>query len=85
MDLLVRAGRSKRPDDIQGRIYALMVPHAGYTYSGAVAAHGYQLLAGSNISTAIVISPRGSSGKSRSVAEVGRVAILIVLASSSDR
>lgn len=57
MDLLARADRSGPPDDIPGRIYALMVPHAGYFYSGAVAAHGYQLLAGRDISTAIVISP----------------------------
>jgi AmmeMemoRadiSam system protein B len=57
MDLLARADRARRPDEIQGRIYGLMVPHAGYIYSGAVAASGYQLLAGSDIRSAVLISP----------------------------
>jgi len=57
MDFLAQADNSKIQDDLQGRVYALMTPHAGYTYSGAVAAHGYQLLASSGVTTAVVISP----------------------------
>ncbi|MGQ9576821.1 MAG: AmmeMemoRadiSam system protein B [Thermoguttaceae bacterium] len=35
----------------------LVVPHAGYEYSGPVAAVGYQLLAGRDIRTVIVMAP----------------------------
>jgi len=36
-------------DVCQGRLKALVVPHAGYVYSGQVAAHGYALLSELNI------------------------------------
>ncbi len=36
---------------------ALVVPHAGYVYSGAVAAHSYALLKGRKISRVVVIAP----------------------------
>lgn len=36
-------------------IRALIVPHAGYIYSGQVAAYGYKALIGKNISTVILI------------------------------
>lgn len=36
-------------------IRALIVPHAGYVYSGQVAAYGYKALAGKNIDTVILI------------------------------
>jgi AmmeMemoRadiSam system protein B len=57
MDLLSRVNEEDLPADIQGRVFGLMVPHAGYIYSGQVAAHGYKLLSGCDIGTAIVISP----------------------------
>jgi AmmeMemoRadiSam system protein B/AmmeMemoRadiSam system protein A len=36
---------------------ALVVPHAGYMYSGAVAAHSYAVLRGRKISRVVVIAP----------------------------
>jgi len=36
---------------------ALVVPHAGYVYSGAVAAHSYSVLKGRKISRVVVIAP----------------------------
>jgi AmmeMemoRadiSam system protein B/AmmeMemoRadiSam system protein A len=40
-----------------GRILAIVSPHAGYVYSGQVAAHGYKLLQNRGVHTVIVISP----------------------------
>jgi MEMO1 family protein len=40
-----------------GRLVALIVPHAGYRYSGQVAAHAYKLLQKEKFSTVVVISP----------------------------
>lgn len=41
----------------QGEIVELIVPHAGYVYSGVVAAHGYKLLEGRKFDTVIMIGP----------------------------
>ena len=43
--------------DIGGQILALISPHAGYVYSGQVAAHAYKLIEGQSFSTVVVISP----------------------------
>ena len=51
--LLVKA----KKQDISGPVYALVAPHAGYVYSGHVAAHSYILLKGRDIKRVIVISP----------------------------
>jgi MEMO1 family protein len=40
-----------------GEIVALIVPHAGYVYSGQVAAHGYKLIANKSYDTVILIGP----------------------------
>lgn len=40
-----------------GRPLALIEPHAGYMYSGQVAAYGYRLIRGMNIRTVAVLSP----------------------------
>jgi AmmeMemoRadiSam system protein B/AmmeMemoRadiSam system protein A len=42
---------------IQGHIVALIAPHAGYIYSGKVAAHSYALLRGRKIERVVVIAP----------------------------
>ncbi len=42
---------------IEGRIVALISPHAGYPYSGAVAAHGYAALAGRAVRRVVLLSP----------------------------
>ena len=43
--------------DVKGDLVALVSPHAGYVYSGHVAAHGYRLLRGRDIKRVVVISP----------------------------
>ena len=37
-------------------VRAIMVPHAGYDYSGQVAAYGYKLLSGRKVNTVVIIS-----------------------------
>jgi AmmeMemoRadiSam system protein B len=49
------AEREKR--EIRGDIFGLIVPHAGYMYSGPVAAHSYARLAGSGVGVAVVLAP----------------------------
>ncbi|MDD5109753.1 MAG: AmmeMemoRadiSam system protein B [Patescibacteria group bacterium] len=46
----------------RGQILALVVPHAGYQYSGQVAAYGYKLLVGQHIDTVVLV---GSSHTAR--------------------
>jgi len=43
--------------DIGGQILALICPHAGYVYSGQVAAHAFMLIEGQSFDTVVVISP----------------------------
>ncbi len=52
-DLLKQA----EPPTIDGRIIGVISPHAGYVYSGHVAAYGYDLLMNKGIERVIVISP----------------------------
>ena len=42
---------------IQGSVVALISPHAGYEYSGAVAAHAYALVKGRKFERVVVIAP----------------------------
>ncbi|MDD5132360.1 MAG: AmmeMemoRadiSam system protein B [bacterium] len=42
---------------INGEIIVLIVPHAGYVYSGPIAAYGYKLLANTTYDTVILIGP----------------------------
>ena len=42
---------------LPGPIVALISPHAGYVYSGQVAAYGYKLLEGKSFDTVVVIAP----------------------------
>jgi len=41
----------------KGDILALIVPHAGYAFSGEVAAYGYKAIEGKNYKTVIIIAP----------------------------
>jgi hypothetical protein len=47
---------AKAPD-IQGPLVALIAPHAGYPYSGGVAAHSYALLKSRKFTRVVVIAP----------------------------
>lgn len=49
------ANAEKQPDD--GKLIALISPHAGYQFSGQVAAYTYKHLAGRDIKTVILIGP----------------------------
>lgn len=42
---------------LPGSIQAIIVPHAGYVYSGQVAAHAYKLLQGMKYDSVIVLAP----------------------------
>jgi len=44
----------KKPD---GKLYGIIVPHAGHMYSGQVAAYGFKCIAGMDFDTVIVVSP----------------------------
>ena len=45
-----------------GKLLALISPHAGYEYSGQVAAYGYKQIRGSDIKKVILIGPSHHSG-----------------------
>lgn len=51
---LLNAVQQWRPT---GRVIALVSPHAGYEYSGAVAAHAFSTLHGRSIDTVVIVSP----------------------------
>lgn len=54
-------------DPVGGEIVGIVSPHAGYIYSGAVAAHAYAMLEGLPYDTVIVVAPShryGFSGSS---------------------
>jgi AmmeMemoRadiSam system protein B/AmmeMemoRadiSam system protein A len=51
-DLLTWA--DARPDPASG-LAALIIPHAGYAYSGPVAAHAYALIQGAEIETVVIL------------------------------
>jgi AmmeMemoRadiSam system protein B/AmmeMemoRadiSam system protein A len=42
---------------VRGKLIALICPHAGYRYSGQVAAYGYKLLETQKFSTVVIIAP----------------------------
>jgi AmmeMemoRadiSam system protein B len=42
---------------VEGEIVALVSPHAGYVYSGQVAAYAYKLVEGTDFDSVIVIGP----------------------------
>lgn len=50
-------GRATDLPVIDGDIVALIVPHAGLVYSGAIAAHSYKLLEGSDVNRVILCGP----------------------------
>jgi AmmeMemoRadiSam system protein B len=45
------------PRQLPGRLVGLVSPHAGFRYSGPVAAHGYSLLAGRSDVTVVLVGP----------------------------
>ncbi|MFQ6067674.1 MAG: AmmeMemoRadiSam system protein B, partial [bacterium] len=49
--------KNAKKEPILGKIIALIAPHAGYVYSGQVAAYAFKLLEGLSFETVVVISP----------------------------
>jgi AmmeMemoRadiSam system protein B/AmmeMemoRadiSam system protein A len=49
--------KNAKKEPIPGKIVGLISPHAGYMYSGQVAAYAYKLLEGFSYETVVVISP----------------------------
>ncbi|MBM3497229.1 MAG: AmmeMemoRadiSam system protein B [Armatimonadetes bacterium] len=47
--------KDAEPPALRGHVAALMVPHAGYVYSGPVAAHAYRVLQGQAVSTVLLL------------------------------
>jgi len=41
----------------KGRVQALVVPHAGYRYSGPVAAHAFRMLQGQGVNRVVLVGP----------------------------
>ncbi len=54
IDGYLKNAEKKKPD---GEIYGIVSPHAGYVYSGPVAAYSYKQLIGSGTELAIVLAP----------------------------
>ena len=46
-----------KKEKVEGEVVALVSPHAGYMYSGRVAAYAYQLLEGKHFDSVIVVAP----------------------------
>ena len=49
--------RKKPPTDIERKIIGMVCPHAGYAYSGSVAAHSYYAVSSLNTDIVIMIGP----------------------------
>jgi hypothetical protein len=49
--------RGARPPAVGGRVVGLIAPHAGYMFSGDVAAHAYSLVQGNSYDAVIVVAP----------------------------
>jgi hypothetical protein len=45
------------PQPLDGEIFALISPHAGYDFSGQVAAFGYKLVKGRSYKTVVILAP----------------------------
>jgi hypothetical protein len=48
---------NSKKEKIEGDIVALISPHAGYMYSGQVAAYAYKLIEGKSFDTVVVVGP----------------------------
>ncbi len=46
-----------KPEAIKGRLVAIVCPHAGYNFSGPIAAYSYKLVAGRSYDDVVVIGP----------------------------
>jgi MEMO1 family protein len=56
VDEFVQAARIKK-DDLSGKVVGLVVPHAGYIYSGKTAAYAYKTVADQARKLVVILSP----------------------------
>ena len=49
--------KKAKKGEVEGEITALISPHAGYVYSGQVAAYGYKMLEGHKFETVVAVAP----------------------------
>ncbi|MBT8339128.1 MAG: AmmeMemoRadiSam system protein B [Desulfatitalea sp.] len=56
-DLVQQAARTSQPPDAHGVPRALVLPHAGYIYSGLTAAHAHRVLKGHTYAKVILMGP----------------------------
>jgi AmmeMemoRadiSam system protein B/AmmeMemoRadiSam system protein A len=54
--------KKAQPQTVNGEIFGLISPHAGYIFSGQTAAYGYKLVKGKAYKTIVVIGPAHSIG-----------------------
>ena len=47
--------KAAEPEKTGERVFAIIIPHAGYQFSGPVAAYGFKALQGQTVKTAIII------------------------------
>lgn len=55
--MLTELLENANPPKVEGEILGLACPHAGYQYSGFVAAHGYKLVEGERYDVVVVLAP----------------------------
>jgi MEMO1 family protein len=48
---------NSKKEKVEGELVALVSPHAGYMYSGQVAAHAYKLIEGKTYETVVIVAP----------------------------
>jgi AmmeMemoRadiSam system protein B/AmmeMemoRadiSam system protein A len=51
-----------KPEPVEGDIFALISPHAGYGFSGPTASYGYKLIKGRAYKTVVIMGPSHSYG-----------------------
>jgi hypothetical protein len=61
-DEVTRLLSSVAPEALDGEVVAVVAPHAGYVYSGPVAAHSYKILEGKSFDTVVLL---GGSHRAR--------------------
>ena len=61
LDRVLEEFLSEKPD-VSGEIHGLIVPHAGYEFSGKIAGRAFSLLKDMKISKAIILGPSHYTG-----------------------
>lgn len=61
-EMIDKCLQDANPQTLEGEIFALISPHAGYDFSGSVAAYGYKLIKNRGYKTVVIIGPSHYSG-----------------------